>query len=111
MKVRVEVSSYIQSSYNNAKLDKLKAELEKVFSQTQERPGYPEEGVCVEILMSAKYGTPYIKVSEWGNYQAIGQLEDLVKEALENRCLEVSDEEHYYLPGEGEQDYFKIDFE
>ena len=106
MNANVEISSYIDGRYNSEKLRKLKAELEKLFSAKKERQGQsiPEEGLEVTISMSAKYQTPYVKVENWGEYLAVGELEDLVKDALDNRGFEITGED-------GDVDSFRIDFE
>lgn len=106
MVARIIISEYIQGRYNSEKLRKLKNELEKLCSvfKTREHQQYPKEGILINISMSAKYGTPYVKVSEWEHYQAVGEFEDLVMEALENRGFEVS-------ANDGDEDHFKISFE
>lgn len=106
MVTRIIVSEYIKGRYNNEKLDKLERELTKLFSKakTREYQQYPTEGILINISMSAKYQTAYVKVSEWEHYKAVGEFEDLVKEALENRGFEV-------VELDGEDDYFKYTFE
>jgi hypothetical protein len=106
MKANVTISDYIQGRYNQAKLEKLKTELEKNFNAHKERVGQsiPEEGLDVTISMSAKYQTPYVKVENWGSYLAVGEFEDIVKESLENRGFEISDED-------GDEESFKITFD
>lgn len=106
MVTRITISEYIEGRYNSEKLRKLKDELDKLFSKakTIEHQQYPVEGILINISMSAKYGTPYVKVSEWEHYQAVGEFEDLVMEALENRGFEVGE-------NDGDEDYFKITFE
>jgi hypothetical protein len=106
MKANVTISDYIQGRYNQAKLEKLKAELEKNFNAHKERvnQSIPEEGLDVTISMSAKYQTPYVKVENWGSYLSVGEFEDIVKESLENRGFEISDED-------GDDESFKITFD
>jgi len=106
MKANVEISPYIDGRYNSEKLRKLKTELEKLFTQakTREHQKFPEEGLEIRIGMSAKYQTPYVTVEGWGEYQSVGEFENLVKEALENRGFEITEE------GDDEN-YLKISFE
>lgn len=106
MKANVTISDYIQGRYNQAKLEKLKAELEKNFNahKTRVNQSIPEEGLDVTISMSAKYQTPYVKVENWGSYLSVGEFEDIVKESLENRGFEISDED-------GDDESFKITFD
>lgn len=106
MKATVTISDYIDGRYNSEKLRKLKAELEKLCKvhRTREHQEFPEEGLEITISMSAKYQTPYVRVEGWGNYKAVGEFEELVKEALENRGFEVTEEGN-------EEDYLKISFE
>lgn len=106
MKATVEISPYIDGRYNSEKLRKLKAELEQLFSKakTREHQKFPEEGLDITISMSAKYQTPYIKVEGWGEYQSVGEFEDLVMEALDNRGFEVTGQD-------GDETSFRIDFE
>ena len=106
MKVNVTISDYIQGRFNQAKLEKLKAELEKNFSAHKERINQtiPEDGLDVTISMSAKYQTPYVKVENSGSYLAVGEFEDIVRESLDNRGFEVTDED-------GDEESFKISFE
>ncbi len=108
MKATVEISSYIEGRYNSAKLEKLKAALEKEFKAINVHESevnlLPEDGVKVKISMSAKYQTPYVSVENWGSYLRVGKLEDAVKEALDSRGFEVTEE------GDDE-DQLKISFE
>ena len=106
MKATVTISDYIDGRYNSEKLKKLKAELEKLCKahKTREHQEVPEEGLEITISMSAKYQTPYVMVEGWGNYKSVGEFENLVKEALENRGFEVTEE------GDDE-DCLKISFE
>lgn len=95
MKVRVEISDYINGRYNSSKLDKLKSKLEEKFHNSPQRQSqnFPQEGILVKISMSAKYQTPYIKCSEWGSYQSVGEFEEIIKESLEERGFESVDTE------------------
>lgn len=106
MEARIIVSEYVISKYNKTKLEKLKLELQRLCSafKTREHQQYPKEGILINVSMSAKYGTLYCKVSEWEHYQSVGEFEDLVTQALENRCFEV-------ISNDGNEDYFKIAFE
>jgi len=106
MKATVTISDYIDGRYNSTKLQKLKAELEKLCKahKTREHQEFPDEGLEITISMSAKYQTPYVRVEGWGKYKSIGEFENIVKEALENRGFEVTDEG-------GEEEYLKISFE
>ena len=106
MEARIIVSEYVISKYNKTKLEKLKLELQRLCSafETREHQQYPKEGILINVSMSAKYGTLYIKVSEWEHYQAVGEFEDLVTQALENRGFEA-------VANDGDEDYFKITFE
>lgn len=93
MITRIIVSEYIKGRYNNTKLDKLEKELERLCSnfKTREHQEYPKEGILISISMSASRGTPFVKVSQWDRYKSVGEFEELVKEALENRGFEVID--------------------
>jgi len=108
MKAKVEVSSYIEGRYNSAKLEKLKAALEKEFKSINIHDSevglLPEEGIKVTISMSAKYQTPYVMVENWGSFLRVGKFEDAVKDALDARGFEVTEE------GDDE-DRLKISFE
>jgi len=106
MKANVTISPYIEGRYNNTKLEKLKAELDKLFAKqtTRENQSYPEEGVTVRISMSAKYQTPHVICENWGEYQSVGEWEEVIKEALENRGFEASETEW-------DEEYFRITFE
>lgn len=107
MIARIEISDYVRGRYNDQKLEKLKTELEKLFgkAKTREHQEYPKDGVLITISMSAKYGTLYVKCEEWGKYLAVGEFEELVKEAIENRGFEISDD------SDGDEESFKIHFE
>ena len=106
MKATIIISDYIQGRYNETKLEKLKAELEKLCAahKTREHQVYPADGIEIKISMSAKYQTPYVKVTNWGEYKAVGEFEHIVKDALENRGFEVTEEG-------GDEDFLKISFE
>lgn len=106
MKTNVNISSYVAGRYNNEKLNKLKLELEIRFAKHNEREGQkiPDDGLEIDINMSAKHQTLFIKCENWGEYKAVGEFEELIKEALENRGFEVTGED-------GENHYFKISFE
>jgi hypothetical protein len=104
MKTNIVISDYIQGRYNNIKLDKLETELKKVFSTLEKQYTNIPSGIEVKVTMSAKYQNTYIHVSNWGEYQEVGLLEDAVQEALENRGFE-------YSELDGEDDYFNISFE
>jgi hypothetical protein len=106
MKVNVEVSNYIKGRYNNQKLDKLKAQLEKNFANYKERSGQsiPELGLLIKISMSAKYQTPYVMVENWGGYEAIGDIENIVLDSLTERGFEQTGVD-------AEEDWFQFDFE
>jgi len=106
MKANISISDYALYRNNSAKLTKLENELTKLFSKHKIREGQsiPEEGINVEIHMSAKYQSLYVHVDNWGSYMAVGEFEDLVKEALENRGYEVTEED-------GDEYSFKIGFE
>lgn len=93
MKTRVEISGYISGRYNSAKLEKLKSKLEDKFNNSPQRQNqeFPQEGIMVTIEMSAKYQTTYIKCSEWGVYQSVGEFEGIIKESLEERGFEIVD--------------------
>lgn len=110
MNARVEIGSYIEGRYNSTKLEKLQACLQEKFDNFKPRPHqeFPENGILVRIGMSAKYQTPYVKCEEWGNYKSVGEFEDLIKEALEERGFEFSDTEWDDDEDEG---WMKIDFE
>lgn len=104
MKTNIVISDYIQGRYNTTKLDKLETELKKVFSTLEKQyPNIPN-GIEVRVSMSAKYQHTYIHVTNWGDFQEVGLLEDAVQEALENRGFEVSELD-------GEDDYFNVSFE
>jgi hypothetical protein len=104
MKTNIVISDYIKGRYNNTKLDNLETELKKVFSTLEKQyPNIPT-GIEVKVSMSAKYQDAYINVSNWGDFQEVGLLEDAVQEALENRGFE-------YTELDGEDDYFNISFE
>jgi hypothetical protein len=106
MKVNVEVSDYIKGRYNNSKLDKLKKSLESKFDAYKERNGQsiPELGLLIKISMSAKYQTLYVMVKNWGGYEAIGDIENIVLESLEERGFEQTGVD-------SEEDWFQFDFE
>lgn len=112
MNARIEISSYIEGRYNNSKLNKLKEALEEKFKNFKPRAHqeFPEDGILISIGMSAKYQSPYVKCSEWGKYQSVGEFEDLIQEALEDRGFEFCDAE--WDDGEDEENgWFKIEFE
>lgn len=106
MKNTVTISDYAAGRYNTAKLEKLKTELENLFTAHKERTGQSihGEGLIIEINMWAKYQSLYIKVSNWGSYMAVGEFEDLVAQALGNRGFEVTELS-------GDDDYLKTEFE
>jgi len=106
MKANVKIADYVYDRYNSTKLEKLKNELQRLFNEAHTRSiqEFPEEGIEVSIIMSAKYQKLYIKCENWGNYQSVGEFEDIIKEALENRCFEETETEW-------EDDSFKIWFE
>jgi hypothetical protein len=110
MKARVEISSYAEGRCNVQKLNKLKTVIENKFKDfnPRENQEFPENGILIYIGMSAKYQTTYVKCSEWGNYQSVGEFERLIQEALEERCLEQVDTE---WDNEEEEGWFKIEFE
>ena len=112
MITRIIVSDYIKGRYNNTKLDKLEKELKRLCDnfKTREHQEYPKEGILINISMSAKFQTPFIKVSQWDRYKSVGEFENLVKEALENRGFESGDPEGF-IEVEGNEEYFKIAFE
>lgn len=104
MKTIIASSDYIQGRYNTTKLDKLESELKKIFSTLEKQyPNIPN-GIEVIVTMSAKYQHTYIHVTNWGDFQQVGLLENAVQEALENRGFE-------YTELDGEDDYFNISFE
>lgn len=104
MKTNIVISDYIKGRYNNIKLDKLETELKKVFSILEKQYTDIPSGIEVKVSMSAKYQDAYIHVSNWGDFQQVGLLENAVQEALENRGFE-------YTELDGEDDYFNISFE
>ena len=107
MVARIIISDYIKSSgYNINKLDKLEKELKELcFNfKTNQQQQYPKDGILINVSMSAKYGKTFVKVSQWGRYQSVGEFEYLVKEALGNRGFEV-------LELDGNEDSFNVSFE
>ena len=65
MITRIQISDYVSGRYNQNKLEKLKKQLEEAFSEEYPRPhqDYPDEGVLIEINMSAKHQTLYELIS------------------------------------------------
>lgn len=106
MITRIQISDYVSGRYNQNKLEKLKKQLEEAFSEEYPRQpqDYPDEGILIEINMSAKHQTLYVKCSEWGNYKAVGELEDIILTAIEDRGFEPHETQW-------EKEYFKIGFE
>lgn len=106
MNAKVEISNYIAGRYNNSKLEKLKEKLDEKFNNFKPRTHqkFPEDGIFVQIGMSAKYQTPYIICEEWGEYLSVGEFEELIQEALEERGFEFSETEW-------DDDSFKITFD
>ena len=103
MVARIKITDYIKGRFNEAKLNKLESELEKLCKNFKTRQGqeYPENGILITVSMSAKYQTAFVRCEEWVEYQSVGEFEDLIKQALENRGFE-------FCEPEGEDDYFKI---